>query len=201
MAKVIHRADAGLKIDGYIQEQPPWSQEICHKLRSIILSSSTKIVEDWKWGPNYYFEGMICGYGAFKKHVTLVFFYGSSLSDPYKILNGNDGNVQIRHIKFTTAKEINASILKVYIKEAMKNNKEGKQKTIPKVKVILLHADFKKALDIAKLRLKFEAYTFYKQKDIAHWISSAKQDVTRERRIEKAIEMIFEGKSLNDKYR
>ncbi|MBK9639343.1 MAG: DUF1801 domain-containing protein [Bacteroidetes bacterium] len=201
MAKVIHRADAGLRIDGYIQELPLWSKEICNKLRKIILSTSTKIVEDWKWGPNYYYEGMICGFGAFKNHCTLVFFYGASLSDPQKILDANSSNIQIRHIKFTSPKEINATVLKAYIKVAMKNNEEGLRILPPKDKTITLHDDFVKALNKAKLRLKFEGYTFYKQKEISEWISAAKQDTTRISRIEKAIEMILVGKSLNDKYR
>jgi uncharacterized protein YdeI (YjbR/CyaY-like superfamily) len=201
MAKVIHRADAGLRIDGYIQELPSWSKEICNKLRKIILSTSTKIVEDWKWGPNYYYEGMICGYGAFKNHVSFVFFQGVLMSDPQKILMENAGNLHNRHIKFTSPKEINATVLKEYIKEAMKNNELGEKIVQPKNKTVSLHDDFVKALNKAKLRLKFEAYTFYKQKEMAEWISAAKQDATRESRIEKAIEMILVGKSLNDKYR
>jgi uncharacterized protein YdeI (YjbR/CyaY-like superfamily) len=201
MAKVVHRADAALKIDAYINELPPWSKEICNKLRKIILTTSTKIVEDWKWGPNYYYEGMICGYGAFKNHCTLVFFYGATLSDPLKILDANSTNIQIRHIKFSSAKEINATVLKAYIKEAMKNNEAGLKKLPVKDKTVTLHDDFVKALNKAKLRLKFEAYTFYKQKEMAEWISAAKQDATRESRIEKAIEMILVGRSLNDKYR
>ncbi len=201
MAKVKHREDAALKIDGYINELPPWSKEICNKLRKIILTTSTKIIEDWKWGPHYYYEGMICGYGAFKNHCTLVFFYGASLSDPQKFLDANSSNIQIRHIKFTSPKEINATVLKSYIKEAMKNNELGEKIIQPKNKTITLHDDFVKALNKTKLRLKFEAYTYYKQKEISEWISSAKQHATRESRIEKAIEMILVGRSLNDKYR
>lgn len=201
MAKIKHREDAALKIDEYINALPSWSKEICNKLRKIILTTSTKIIEDWKWGPNYYYEGMICGFGAFKNHCTLVFFYGASLSDPQKILDANSTNIQIRHIKFSSAKEINATVLKAYIKEAMKNNEAGLKKLPVKDKTVTLHDDFVKALNKAKLRLKFEGYTFYKQKEISEWISSAKQDATRTTRIQKAIEMILVNKSLNDKYR
>jgi uncharacterized protein YdeI (YjbR/CyaY-like superfamily) len=201
MAKVKHREDAVLKIDGYINELPPWSKEICNKLRKIILTTSTKIIEDWKWGPNYYYEGMICGYGAFKNHVSFAFFQGALLSDPQKILKENEGNLHNRHIKFTAAREINATVLKAYIKEAMKNNEAGEKIVQPKAKTVTLHPDFISALQKAKLRVKFEAYTYYKQKEISEWISSAKQVATRESRIQKAIEMILVGKSLNDKYR
>lgn len=201
MAKIKHREDAALKIDQYINALPPWSKEICNKLRKIILTTSTKIIEDWKWGPNYYYEGMICGYGAFKNHCTLVFFYGALLSDPQKILDANSTNIQIRHIKFSSLKEINATVLKRYIREAMQNNEKGLKILPSGDRTIHLHPDFVKALQKAKLRIKFEAYTFYKRKEMAEWISSAKQDSTRENRINKAIEMILVGKSLNDKYR
>ena len=166
MAKVKHREDAGLQIDGYINELPPWSKEICNKLRKIILTTSTKIIEDWKWGPNYYYEGMICGFGAFKNHVSFVFFQGALMSDPHKIIKNNEGNLHNRHIKFTTDKEVNSTVLKGYIKEAMQNNEHGEKVVQPKIKTVSRHDGCVNALNKAKLRLKCEVYKYYKQKQI-----------------------------------
>jgi hypothetical protein len=45
----------------YIDGLPPFSKAICKKLRAIILKADKELVEDWKWGPNYYLSGMVCG--------------------------------------------------------------------------------------------------------------------------------------------
>ncbi|MBK6985931.1 MAG: DUF1801 domain-containing protein [Bacteroidetes bacterium] len=74
MAKVKHNPDAAALIDKGISELEPFAQVICKRLRKIILSADPELIEDWKWGPNYYLNGMVCGYWGFKKHVSFVFF-------------------------------------------------------------------------------------------------------------------------------
>jgi hypothetical protein len=59
MATSKHNADASFKITNYIESLPEWSQKICINLREIILSCNPEIIEDWKWGPNYYLNGMV----------------------------------------------------------------------------------------------------------------------------------------------
>ncbi len=79
MAKVKHNPNAAALITDGMAELEPFAREICIRLRSIILSADPSFIEDWKWGPNYYLNGMVCGYWGFKKHVSLVFFQGSLL--------------------------------------------------------------------------------------------------------------------------
>ena len=57
------------KVLNYIETLPEWSKNICTKLRSIILEADPAITEEWKWGPHYSSKGMVCGYGAFQKHI------------------------------------------------------------------------------------------------------------------------------------
>ena len=130
MAAPKHVADASLKINEYIDTLPAWSQKICKRLRTIILKCDPKLIEDWKWGPNYYYEGMVCGFWYFKKHVSFVFFQGSLLKDKHKVLQSNPGNVHNRHLKFTDIKEVNEKLLIEYIKEGVANNKKGIKMTM-----------------------------------------------------------------------
>ena len=201
MAAVQHRRDASEQIDVYINELPDWSRKICVKLRSIVLKSSAKLIEDWKWGPNYYFEGMVCGYAAFKQHVSFVFFQGALLKDAEKVLMKNPGNLHNRHIKFKDVKEIDGALISRYLKEAMANNAAGKKMLQPEKKNITLHPAFHAALVKGKLLSKFETYTYYKRKELSEWINAAKREETRDRRIAEAIIQVKEGKSINDKYR
>ena len=127
MAATKHVADASLKISDYIDALPDWSQKICKQLRTIILKADPKLIEDWKWGPNYYLEGMVCGFAGFKKHVNLVFFKGTSLMDKKKLLVGDPESINTRNFRFRDVKEIDEDILLEYLIEAIDLNKAGKK--------------------------------------------------------------------------
>src|SRR5436853_338053 len=101
MVTVNHNSKASKLIDDYIAKSPAFAQKICNMLRQIILKADPKIIEDWKWGPNYYKDGMICGYGTFKGWVTFSFFQGALMKDPKKLFNYGDANAHNRSIKFT----------------------------------------------------------------------------------------------------
>lgn len=201
MAKSKHREDAGERIDEYLATLPEWSAGLCTRLRILILKSSPEIVEDWKWGPNYYYKGMVCGYAAFKQHVSFVFFQGALLKDPEKILQQNPGNLHNRHIKFSEGDKINAKILTAYIREAMKNNAAELKITKPLQKTVSIHPELATALNKAKLLVAFEAFTYYKRKELNEWVSTAKREETRVKRIAEAVAQVKAGKSIHDKYR
>jgi hypothetical protein len=79
--------NAKREILDYIGAMPEFSRAICKKLRTLILKADKHIIEDWKWGPNYYYSGMLCGYGAFKNHVKFTFYNGSAMKDPKNLFN------------------------------------------------------------------------------------------------------------------
>ena len=201
MAKVKHNPDAAALIDKGILELEPFAQKICKKLRKIILSADPELIEDWKWGPNYYLKGMVCGYWGFKKHVSFVFFQGSLLKDKKKILLENPGNVHNRHIKFTDVNQIDDKIILEYLFEAIDNNKKGLKIIETKDKTVETPVDLVKALKKAKLLVYFDSLAFSHRKEYVQWIESAKKEETRLKRIEQAIEKLQEKQGLQDKYK
>lgn len=50
MAKTKHHPGASLLITEYIDALPPFSREICVKLRELIHAAIPDVIEDWKWG-------------------------------------------------------------------------------------------------------------------------------------------------------
>jgi uncharacterized protein YdeI (YjbR/CyaY-like superfamily) len=200
MAKVKHHPDAKQLIDEGIAGAEPFAQQICKKLRFIILKATPGIIEDWKWGPNYYKNGMVCGFWYFKNHVTFTFYQGALLKDKKKVLQSNPGNLHNRHIKYTDIKQVDEKLLTEYITEAVMNNEKGVKLTEAKDKTIIIPEDFKKLLVKNKCLKNFEAMSYSKRKDYVQWIESAKQEATRTNRIEKALAKIAENCGLNDKY-
>lgn len=201
MATSKHAEDASLKVTEYIDSLPDWSKKICKRLRAIAIKSHPKMVEDWKWGPNYYLHGMVCGYGAFQKHVSFVFFQGVMLKDKKKILQVNPGNVHNRNIKFTDVKEINDDILLEYLIEAIDNNIKGKKLIQAKDKTVIIAADIKKEFKKAGVLAYFEALAYTHKKEYTMWIEDAKKEETRKSRIDKAIKKLNSKEMMNGAYK
>jgi uncharacterized protein YdeI (YjbR/CyaY-like superfamily) len=64
-----------------------------------------------------------------------------------------------------------------------------------------MHPAFEKALAAnAKARARFEEFSPSKQREYTEWISDAKADATRDRRLADAIRWIAQGKPRNWKY-
>ena len=201
MAKVKHNPDAAALIDEGIEKLEPFAQVICKRLRKLILSSDPELIEDWKWGPNYYLNGMVCGYWGFKKHVSFVFFQGSLLKDKKKILLENPGNVHNRHIKFTDVKQIDDKVILEYLFEAIDNNRKGLKLIVTKDKTIVTPDDVTKQFKKAKILNYFDSLAFSHRKEYVQWIESAKKEETRTKRIEQAIEKLTSKQMMHDKYK
>ena len=199
MAKVKHNPDAASLIDKGISELEPFAQVICKHLRKLILSTDPELIEDWKWGPNYYLNGMVCGFWGFKKHVSFVFFQGSLLKDKKKILLENSGNVHNRHIKFTDVSQINDDVILEYVFEAIDNNRKGLKILETKDKTIDIPDDVAKLFKKAKVLSYFESLAFSHRKEYIQWIESAKKEETKTKRIQQAIEKLADKQGLNFK--
>ena len=63
------------RVDAYIARARPFAQPILKQLRATIHAASPKIVETIKWGsPSYEYEGLLCGFAAFKEHCIFGFW-------------------------------------------------------------------------------------------------------------------------------
>ena len=95
-------------------------------------------------------------------------------------------------------------IMKAYIKEAMELNEAGAKvaRTKPTMgRKVTLPEYFKKVIERNKLASKtFEAFSPSNKKEYVEWITEAKTDETREKRMKTAVEWMAEGKIRNWKY-
>ena len=185
-----------------IAEMEPWVEEIM-LLREIILSTGLK--EEIKWGgPIYTLDGKnIAAIGGFKNYATIWFHQGVFLSDPSNVLvNANEGNTRgLRQWRFTSLKEIKPALVKKYVLEAIRNAKAGKEIKPEKKAAIPMPDVFASALKKdKKLKVAFEKLTPGKQREYLEYITEAKQEETRMRRVEKSVPIIMAGKGLNEKY-
>ena len=191
------------KVDDYISKLKKWQEEM-DKLRSIALDC--QLAEELKWGaPCYTYQNsnVILIHG-FKEYCALLFFKGALLSDANKILIQQTENVQsARQIRFTDIQQINKreKVIKAYIYEAIEVEKAGLKVVFKKKKEPSFPEEFQKILkkNVA-LKKAFFALTPGRQKGYVLHFSEAKQSKTRLSRIEKCMNLILQGKGLNDEY-
>jgi hypothetical protein len=187
MSKVKHVANASVLIDDAFAKMPESIQLMVNKLRALINETEPQIIEDWKWGPNFYCNGMVCNVWGFKKHASIVFFNGVNMQDKFGLFNAGEANSKMRTIKFNHVDEINSKQIVAYIKEAIKLNKAGETKAY---KVIEIPADLKRILTKQKLLTVFNKQNFTFKKEVVMAFTSAKQEATQQRRVQKLIEQL-----------
>jgi uncharacterized protein YdeI (YjbR/CyaY-like superfamily) len=188
-------------VDFYFSKAKKWQEEF-EKLRIIILDC--ELTEELKWGcPCYTFQNnnVVLIHG-FKEYCALLFFKGALLHDVKGILIKQTENVQAsRQIRFTNVREIDklAPILKAYIHEAIEVEKAGLKVELKKTSEYTIPEEFQNKLDeTPDLKTAFEALTPGRQRAYIFYFSQPKQSKTRESRIEKCMQLILNGKGLND---
>lgn len=186
-----------------IEGTKPWVSEVT-LLREIALS--TGLEEGIKWGiPVYMVNGKnVMGIGAFKSYVGIWFYQGVFLSDPKQVLlNAQEGKTKaLRQWRFTSKEDINPSLVKKYIKEAIKLTKEGKELKPKLKKAVPFPAELLDAFKKEKqLKISFGKLTPGKQREYLEYIAEAKAEATRLRRVEKSKPLILAEMGLHDKYK
>ena len=189
------------KVSAYLESLPEWSQTFCTKLRAIILKTDPEITEEWKWGPHYSCHGMVCGWGAFQKHIKLTFFNGSGMKDPKGLFNHCVDNEFSRSIKYTDVSELDEAVLQAYIHESIAVNKKGFKRTVAD-KTVQIPEELEAALSKNKnAKTFFENLSYGYKKEFVEHFKTAKQEKTKADRLAKILALCAEGKTLNGKYK
>jgi uncharacterized protein YdeI (YjbR/CyaY-like superfamily) len=189
------------KVDFFFNKAEKWMEEF-EKLRMIILDCG--LTEEFKWmHPCYTFqESNIVLIHGFKEYCAILFIKGALLHDVHGLLIQQTENVQAaRQIRFTNVREIveMEPILKAYIHEAIEVEKAGLKVNYKKAVEFIIPEEFiNKLEEVPGLQDAFDALTPGRQRAYILYFSAPKQSKTRESRIEKCTQQIFNGKGLND---
>lgn len=187
------------EVDAYIAKAQPFSRPILMKLRELFHAASPAIEEEMKWShPHFVCDGIVANMAAFKQHVAFGFWKSSLMSDPHGYLKGRE--------RLTSLTDLPPDkVMLAYIREAVDLNQSGvkmaKPKRAPKPEIDV-PADLQAALKKnAKARKVFESFSPSHRREYVEWISEAKQDATRQKRLATTLEWLAEGKSRNWKYK
>lgn len=195
------------RIDAYIEKSAAFAHPILEHLRELVHKTCPDVTETIKWGfPHFEHKGILCSMAAFKQHCSFGFWKGSLMKDDKGLLN-KVGETDMSHFdKITSLENLPPDkTLIAYIKEAVKMNDEGvKLPSKPKAAVkkdVNPPPELLAALKKNKAAQKaYEAFSPSHKREYIEWITEAKTEVTRNKRLEQAIEMMSDGKSRHWKY-
>jgi uncharacterized protein YdeI (YjbR/CyaY-like superfamily) len=197
-----------VSIDNYIAICADFAKPILLHLRGPVHTSCPQVEEKNKWGfPHFDYRGeMMCSMAAFKQHAVFGFWKGSLMKDP-ALIEIAKSEVAMGHLgRITSLKDLPADKkLAAWVKEAMELNDKAIKlpaKTTAKEKKEIIMPDyFEKLLaNNDRAATTFYAFSNFHKKEYVEWITGAKTDETRNRRMAKAIEMLAGGEALIDKY-
>ena len=192
------------RIDAIIARSADFAKPILTHLREAVHAGCPDVVETIKWGmPAFEYKGPMCQMAAFKQHCVFGFWKGKLvLEGDYKgeEAMGNFGRV-------TSLRDLPPKkTLVALVKKAAALNEAGvkvpRTKKRPKPPLETpdeLAAAFRQRKH-AKARATFEGFSPSQKREYIEWITEAKTDATREKRLATTLEWLAEGKPRNWKY-
>ncbi len=190
------------RIDAYIEKSQDFAKPVLTHLRALVHEVCPDVTENIKWSmPSLEYKGMFCGFASFKQHCTFGFWKEALLKEmkfPTKNAMGSFGRI-------TSLDDLpDDETIKKVIREAVRLNDEGinvpKKKPMKKTDLTLSDVLLEALASNDKAAETFENFPPSAQREYVEWITEAKTEATRDKRLATTIEWLSEGKRRNWKY-
>ena len=191
------------RIDAYIAKSAEFARPILEHLRAVVHAACPDVEESLKWSaPHFGYKGaMMCSMAAFKQHCSFGFWLYEDVVGG----KAEDGRGQFG--KLTSIKDLpSKKELTAYVRKAMALNVAGVKQQRPKAAPkppLQLPEDFAALLaqkKHASARKTYDGFSPAAKREYVEWITEAKTDVTRQKRLAITLEWLAEGKQRNWKY-
>ena len=205
------------RVDAYIAEARPFARPLLEHLRRGFHKGCPKLVETIKWGtPAFEHGGLLGVMSAHKEHVAWALWRGARLDDPEGLLK-KVGRTSMTRAKASTKSELpTQKVIADYVRRAAALAAEegpspkrsgGAKQPSGKRSTKTRRPPPKTPEDLAvRLAENDDARRFFEslppsaKRDYVDWITGAKRDATRTKRLNTTIEWLAEGKRRHWKY-
>jgi hypothetical protein len=190
------------RVDAYIAKSGDFAKPILTRIRETVHAACPDVEEAMKWRfPHFMYKGMLCSMASFKQHAAFGFWKGSLV-----LGRGKDMDAMGQFGRLTKLSDLPPrKTLASYVKKAAALNDEGvkiarvPQRAAPKA--VRTPADLAAALNkSSKAHATFAGFSPSHRREYIEWITEAKSDETRARRLAQAMEWMADGKERNWKY-
>ena len=194
-------------VDAYIAGAAPFARPILKHLRKVVHAGCPDVAETLKWSfPHFEYKGLLCSMAAFKAHATFGFWKGSLLIAGGKGLGKSEEKAMGQFGRIVSLADLPGErTLIALVKRAAAFNDEGvkaEARSRPRVpRPVEAPAYFMTALRKNRKALgTYQAFSPSHKREYVEWVTGAKTEETRQRRLATAVEWMAEGKIQNWKY-
>lgn len=191
------------RVDAYIKTAAPFARPILEHLRDIVHATCPDVVEAMKWSaPHFDYKGIFCGMAAFKSHCTFGFWKYKLLD---KMLPKADSQAMGQFGRVTSVDDLpdDRALVRIILAAAKLNDNgvTAPRERATKKPPVRVPAYFMAAVRTNKKALAaFSDFSPSHKREYVEWVTEAKTEGTRRRRLTTAIEWMAEGKGRNWKY-
>jgi uncharacterized protein YdeI (YjbR/CyaY-like superfamily) len=190
------------RIDSYIARQADFARPILEHLRSVVHEACPECEETLKWSaPSFLYKGKIlAGFAAFKAHATFGYWSGSQVVE----LSGKGPTAMGQFGRMTSLEDLPPrATLFALTRKAMKLIDEGVKPARGKTAKapFSVPQDLRAAIDaVPAAKATFDGFPPSCRREYVEWVTEAKRDETRAKRLAQTVEWLAEGKRRNWKY-
>jgi hypothetical protein len=193
------RRDA--RVDDYIARAAEFAKPILAEIRERVHAACPGVQETIKWSvPHFDYKGIMCRMAAFKQHCAVGFWKGSLVVGDAAGGAGSRGRLG----RITSLNDLpSKSLFRGHIRKAMALNDSGEKVARPpgppKVPVVVPGYFTTAIRKNRKAHAAFDAFSSSHRREYVKWVTEAKTDATRSRRLAQAVEWLAQGKPRNRK--
>jgi len=184
----------------WVENAPPFSQPVAMQIREWLLRWEPDLGEAIKWNILCFSaRKLVCGISACRKHLSIVFFRGTEMDDPAGLFSGGEGNTNMRSVRVTSLEALNRDALRALLHAAVALDAQPENPPAPKQKREPWPVPdfFAKALVVKKHRKPAEGFAKLSpscQREYLVWLTTAKRDETRARRLAQTLAALVSGR-------
>ena len=188
------------RVDAYIERSAEFAKPILRHLRKVVHAACPDVQETMKWSfPHFEYKGVLCSMAAFKGHCAFGFWKGTL------VLGEKAQRDAMGHLgRITSLDDLPSErTLAGYVKKAARLNDEGvkvPRAARPRAPLPVPRDLIAAVQRNAKAVAAFRSFSPSHRREYAEWITEAKTEATRRRRVESAVAWLAEGKPRNWKH-
>ena len=188
------------RVDTFIADAQPFARPILERIRKAVHAGCPDVEEDIKWRQAaFMYKGILCGMASHKAHVTFG-FWDQMVGDNAKANEAGGQLGRIESVDDLPSEKQLVAMVKDAVAKRDAGIKPTRAKTAPKAPIEMPGAFAAALKKNKKAQTAFDAFSPSHRREYLEWITEAKQEATRDRRIAQAVEWLAEGKSRNWKY-
>ena len=195
------------RVDTYISKSAPFARPILHKIRGLVHRGCPPATETIKWGmPFFEQNGILCFMAAFKAHCAFGFWRGRLDTNDLPAIGAKDKEAMGQFGRLTSPKDLPSDkAMLALIRQAAASGeataKSPARRSTKTARPVVVPTYIMTALKKnKKAHAAFTAFSPSHQREYVEWITGAKKEETRLRRLAQAVVWLAEGKPQSWRY-